>query len=498
MWPLAFVAWAPLVVALEGQRARRAAMLGGAQGVVAVGAGFYWLPSVIKTFGDLPFVLCALIALALFVYSAGRFALLAWLYARATSRGWARELALGCAFAASELAYPLVFPWFTAAQLHRVPRLLQAADLGGPILVGLPLALCGAAVAEPFLARRASRSVRLSRVVIGLAPLLAALAYGAWRMPAVERAIAAAPPVRVGVVQGNLPHQGATLARSVAVHREATARLVGSAPALDLVLWPETAIGGVVDARDLEGRVRRDVVGAASVAMPPILSGVMVDRGGAFTNSAILFDGAGNVRGSYDKVHPLLVGERIPFGDRFPAIYRFIPNAGRVAPGAAPTPIPLGERRIAVLICYEDLLPDYANEAVAFGAPELLVNLTNDSWFGGSTAAAAHFALAKLRAVEHRRFFVRAANSGVSAFVDPLGRSWGETPLGEAATRVAELRWMTSRTAYERIGDAPFWAVSVFAVLMGMVSPAAFRRRRARAGASDARNDYGEGGSPFA
>lgn len=472
------MAWTPLLVALHGRGAREAALLGLTQGFVAVAIGFRWLPAIIKTFGDLPIAACALIALVICIYSAGRFALLAWLHARAVQRGWPALIALPLAFAASEIAYPLLFPWYTAAQVHRVPIVMQTGDLGGPILVGLPLVLTGAALAELLLARREKRPVQTARIAIACAPIAAALLYGAWRMPQIERAIDAAPKVRVGIVQGNLPHKGAPLSRAIAVHRRGTLALANDAP--DLVIWPETALSGIVDADALEAKLRADVVSPplSLGSAPSILSGVMLRRGDALSNSAILFDGTGAVHGTYDKVHPLAIGERIPFSESLPALARWIPNAGRISPGAAPTTLPLGDHAIAVLICYEDLLPSYANEAVLVGHPDLLVNLTNDSWFGSSPATASHFALATLRAVEHRRFFVRAANSGISGFIDPLGRASGETPLLEPATRVADLRWMSSRTIYERIGDTPAWCAALLVLVMGFVRRDARRSRR--------------------
>jgi apolipoprotein N-acyltransferase len=214
----------------------------------------------------------------------------------------------------------------------------------------------------------------------------------------------------------------------------------------------------------------------------PILTGTTLRTGeGArdvHTNSAVLFAG-GAVRGIYDKVHPLAFGETVPFGDALPALRRWLPNAGRITAGTRPAALALGDHVIAPLICYEDILAGPANRAVTELRPDLLVNLTNDSWFGDSNATYAHLALAQFRAVEHRRFLVHAASTGVSAFVEPTGRAFGVTPRLAAATGRATLRWMQADTPYERLGDAPWFLAAAAIVAMAFVPRRRFRQRAA-------------------
>jgi apolipoprotein N-acyltransferase len=127
--------------------------------------------------------------------------------------------------------------------------------------------------------------------------------------------------------------------------------------------------------------------------------------------------------------------------------------------------------RVTPLICYEDILPRFTNDAVRHADPELLVNMTNDAWFGDTTEPWEHLALAQFRAVEHRRFLVRGTNSGVSAVVDPVGRVVKHTSTFKEETLSAPIHWMNPHTVYERIGDWPWLLVSV------AVAIAAFRRR---------------------
>lgn len=476
LWPLAFVAWAPLLVALHDRSPRDAFWLGAAQGLVLDVVAVRWLPDVIRTFAGHSWILCAGIALALHAYGAGRPAVLAWLAARARRNGWPPGAAFVLAVGATEAFFPLLFPWTLGVATVRTPVLMQLAELGGPILVGLPLAMGSVAIAELAWARMDGRPLARARIGVALLGPAGAIVFGAVRIPTIEQRIAEAPEARVAIVQGNIPHAGATLERSLAIHRDATARLE-SEERVDLVVWPETALSGILTEGALEGTLARMVAagnGRAALSAP-IITGAMLrrepdsTRDAAWSNSAVLFaDGA--VRGVYDKMHPLAFGEYLPLGDVFPRLHDFVPNAGRVKSGTTPVALPLGEHRILPLICYEDILAPETNDAVARTDPDLLVNLTNDSWFGRSDAAMVHLALAQLRAVEHRRYLVRATNSGISAFVDPVGRATGLTPLMEPATRVGTVRWMRARTVYERIGDAPWWCAAAIVLAMALVA----------------------------
>jgi apolipoprotein N-acyltransferase len=126
---------------------------------------------------------------------------------------------------------------------------------------------------------------------------------------------------------------------------------------------------------------------------------------------------------------------------------------------------------VTMLICYEDILPGFTNAAVKKGDPELLVNITNDAWFGDTAEPWEHLALAQLRAIEHRRFFVRGTNSGVSAVIDPVGRVVAHSGVMQQETVLAPIRWIRSRTVYELVGDWLWYAISA------LVTVWAFKRR---------------------
>lgn len=474
LWPLGFVALAPLVVALRGQPARRGAGLGWAAGFTMTMCGFYWLLEMLKTFSGFPTALCLVFMSILCAYQAGRIAMCGWLAARASERGWPAGVAFAGAFVASELLFPLLFPWAYAATVHQVPALLQLAELGGPIAVGLTLVAANLAVAELAISRLERRAPRW-RVVgaLAAAPALAAL-YGLVRIPMVDAATAAAPKARVGIVQANMSLMGKRRDKSEGLrrHLELTRELQAGGP-LDLVVWSETSVMAPQDEEIAPALYRNQFT--ASLGAPAIFGAVLVRRvedarGYVLFNSALLSNGKGEVTGRYDKQFLLAFGEYLPFGEQFPKLYEISRNSGRFTPGKTLAPLTLGKYGIATFICYEDISAPFVRSIVKTGATDLLVNITNDAWFGDTTEPWIHLALAKLRAVEHRRFLVRSTNSGVSAFVDPVGRVVRHTGTFRKEAIAAEVAWLRPTTLYGIVGDGLWWLVSAGALGMAFVS----------------------------
>ncbi len=478
-WPLAFVAWVPLVVAIDGQAPRRAAWLGLAAGCTMNVAGFIWLQEMLKTFSGFPAPICFLFLLIVCTYQGGRIALLGWLYGRATARGWPRHAVFAAAFVMSEIVYPLLFPWSYAATVHQVPVLTQVADLGGPILVGLVLVAANLGLAEIVLARLERRRIHPAPLFVGGAAVTLTCLYGAVRIRAIDALTANAPAATVGVVQANmglLEKRGdfaEGLRRHLALSQDATAH------GADFLVWSETSAMRPV--RDETYAQELRTVGR-SIGLPAVFGAVIVKlvpdaREYVVYNSAISSDRGGMIEGRYDKEYLLMFGEYLPFGDTFPILHQWSPNSGHFTPGTTLDPLPLEigneTHKITMLICYEDILPRFTRAAVNEGDPDLLVNITNDAWFGDTAEPWEHLALAQLRAVEHRRFFVRGTNSGVSAVVDPVGRVVAHSGTFRQETVLAPIHWLHSRTIYELVGDWLWFAVSLG------VTVAAFRRRPA-------------------
>lgn len=239
----------------------------------------------------------------------------------------------------------------------------------------------------------------------------------------------------------------------------------------DLLIWPESAFtfflpDGVTNVKD-------HVMG--EVSTPLLFGGLQrrtIDGVERHYNTAFMVDGDGEVQGTYDKTFLLAFGEYLPFGETFPVFYEWSPHSGHFTPGDHVDPLPFGDFRISTLVCYEDIMPGFVRDAVNHANPHLLVNVTNDAWFGETTEPWEHLALAKFRAVEHHRFLVRSTNSGVSAIIDPAGRMVANTGVFTEETLTGEVRMMTSSTVYQHLGDWPGWLGMLACGYLGW-----FRRR---------------------
>lgn len=483
LWPLAFVAFVPLMIAVHGQTPKRGALLGWLMGLVAGLLGFHWLLGMLETFSGFPLPLCALFMGILCAFQAGCFALLGWVATAGARNGWGAGLAFALALIASETLFPLLFPFTFAATVHQVPVLVQAAELGGPLAVGLPLLAFNWALAEAFRAWRAGSTDRKRWLRIGglaLVPAVAAL-YGVVRIAQVDAAVASAEKVRVGLVQANMGLLEKRTDRNEGLRRHLTlTKQLRERDKVDLVVWSETSVAGATREQDADAHYRRLVT--RRLGVPAIIGAVLVRevpdaRKYVLFNSALLTDEKGHVVGRYDKQFLLAFGEYLPFGDTFPILYEWSPNSGKFTPGTSYEPLRLGDHSIATFICYEDIIPSFVNRIMNSGDAQLLVNMTNDAWFGDTLEPWQHMALSKLRAVEQRRFFVRSTNSGVSAIVDPVGRVMSHTGTFEQATLAEEVAWLDLGTPFRLWGTWPWRALSLVALFVAL-------RRRSRKKAS--------------
>jgi apolipoprotein N-acyltransferase len=163
------------------------------------------------------------------------------------------------------------------------------------------------------------------------------------------------------------------------------------------------------------------------------------------------------VRSTYDKTYLLMFGEYLPFGDMFPVLYELSPNSGRFTAGAHVRPLTLGPWRISTPVCYEDVLARFTRKMVREAKPHVLINLTNDAWFGDTQEPSIHLALSKFRAIEHRRYLARATNSGISAVVDPMGRVVARTGVLTRENIRYDVPMLEGETLYGSLGDWPGW-----------------------------------------
>jgi apolipoprotein N-acyltransferase/photosystem II stability/assembly factor-like uncharacterized protein len=196
-------------------------------------------------------------------------------------------------------------------------------------------------------------------------------------------------------------------------------------------------------------------------------------------NSAMLLDGQGQVLGRYDKTYLLIFGEFIPFGEYFPQFYEWLPEASHFYPGTSVETFAFEGHQLGVMICYEDILPSFARK-VAGKDPNVLINVTNDAWFGKTSEPYLHLALSIFRTVENRLWLVRSTNTGVSAFVDAVGRVVQQTRLEDPEILVQDVPMLRTWTPYREYGD--LFAYACFIVFAVLAVPALARRRKKRRG----------------
>ncbi len=488
VWPLAFVGLVPALFVFD----REPRPTGGPFfwralffGYLSFYGGFYWVVNTILDFGGFPYLLALLFASVYFLSQACQYVLMLWMWRRARDRGFPPALALVATFLAAELIFPMLFDHFYGNSFHMLPWLTQIVDLGGPMLLTALSMLANGALYEVLRARLRRERIPRAAPIAFAAAMLFTLGYSQYRISDVEARVEAAPKITVGLVQTNMgifdkredPMEGRRrhIEQSLALEREFHP---------DLLVWPESAATFWIP----EGvNVRRWVLqgdDGEAVSTPTLFGGLMRRGRGAeerHYNTAFLTDGEGNVRGTYDKTYLLAFGEYIPFGEALPILYEWSPNPGHFTPGDHVRPLHFGDYRIATLICYEDILPRFVRRAVSEGDPHLLVNITNDAWFGETQEPYVHLALAKYRALEHHRYLVRATNTGISAIIDPLGRVTTESPLFDRASLHGEVAMMSGWTPYQTLGDWPGWlalALAIYMVFIGRRTPGQAPRAR--------------------
>lgn len=461
IWPVAYVAFVPVLWALDPARdtvplrLRQVLGIGFVFGLVMNIGGYYWVATTLRSFSGFSYLWCVLLASILWSYQGLALALFALLYRKARALGAGNLLAATSAICVAEWLFPELFKHFFGASLHNTPLAIQVADLGGPLLVTGLLTAANVGVYELSLAYR-NRHVERRTVAIVAALWAANLLYGAYRIHEVDQRAAAAPKIRVGLVQTNMgmtqkrddPNEGLRrhIEQSVQLQREQK---------FDLLVWPESAFTWF-----LPSHVKNvsQLAFHGQVHTPTLFGGLSQRKHNGELmpfNTAFMTDADGAIVGTYDKTYLLAFGEYIPFGDRFPVLYDLSPNSGRFVPGEHVQPVPLGPYRLSVLVCYEDILPDFVADAVRVGKPHLLVNITNDAWFGDSHEPWEHLALAKLRAVEHHRALVRSTNSGVSSVIDPVGRVLAVSGVYTRENLSAQVPMLDHDYPYAALGNFP-------------------------------------------
>jgi apolipoprotein N-acyltransferase len=377
---------------------------------------------------------------------------------------------------------PFAFSWGSLGYLWLGTPVAQASDLAGSYLLSLLTLVVSALIAAPFLPRD-RRIVTLgprkpSRAWFGIPVALLLFAAG-WvyglfilqrPLPELDRSVL--------LVQGNTDPLGRALGQTddVTVYTDLTRNAMTTLPSPpSLVVWPEGAVIGERTLEGADGEALRQRL-QESVGNATLITGMSLweQSGGNWLGYNRVYGLAdATVTDKYDKIGLVPFGERLPFFNALQPVYNLIyPLFGLGAvtriSGAFPKPITTPDLTAAVYICYESVFPHIVREQVKRGG-EVLVNITNDAWFGAGTGGEQHFLMGTMRAIETKRYLLRAGNDGVTATVDPFGRTLERLERHISSSLVGEYALMDGQTLYVRWGDWIIWVALVYVLIVFIV-----------------------------
>jgi apolipoprotein N-acyltransferase len=468
-----WIALTPLLVALSGATLRRAFLLGLATGVIYFTGTLYWITGVMAVYGGLQTWVAVLINAGLIAY----LALFPALFALITRRivmayGRSALMAAPVVWVATELgrSYITSFPWelLGYSQVTVLP-IAQLASLFG--VYGLSMLVAAVSAALAFAAAGPPQGpVRYMPAAGALMIVLAIAVWGSRRVAASEWT-RAGEPIRIGMIQGNVDQaQKWDVKRASAIFQDYV-NLTRQAirEGAQLVLWPESSTPFLFEENLPAAAVVRTLAQQARV--PIVFGSDQIERGrpDRFFNSAFLVRADGTTGGVYRKMHLVPFGEYVPFQRLLFFAAPLTEQSGTFSPGLNPELLPVDGHRISVAICYEVVYPDLVRQFVA-GGSELLTTITNDAWFGQTSAPVQHFQQAAMRAIENGRYLVRSANTGISGIVDPYGRVLAQTPIFESAVLLGEARFLRTSTFFSRHGDVLAYASAVATLVLLVVA----------------------------
>jgi len=470
--PLAWFALVPLLYALDGKSVLQGFVLGFITGLLSFVGIIYWIVIAVNTYGNVPFLLSVFILLLLVVYLSLFFGTFAFLSRYLQSRFGAHAIMLTPVLWVS-LEYLRSFlltgfPWANLghSQYLNLP-FIQMADITG--VYGLSFVIVMVNVTFCWILHQWSRKVfPIREVVVTALVFLGFLIYGYVRMGALDRKMISQPPLEVGLAQGNIDQSvkwdEAFQRKTLEIYEKLSLDVAKQKP--NLIIWPETATPFFFQAAKEYQPFILDIPKKTSAFLLFGTPSFKLERGKVnHYNSAYLVSPSGEVSGRYDKIHLVPFGEYVPLSDLFIFIGSLGEGIGNFKSGKEFTLLHLPQGKFGALICFEIIFPDLSRRFVKNGA-DFLVTITNDAWFGTSSAPYQHLAIATFRAVENRVFVARAANTGISGFIDPKGRIVQQGRLFEKEAMNGTIRLMKERSFYTLYGDVFAWICSVLSIVL--------------------------------
>jgi len=468
---LIFIALIPLFVALARARTwREAILLGWIAQFVAWLMMVPWVVRVMSHYGGLPYIVGVLIFVAMCMILGLYGSLFAFAVWRIRpGEGFGRWLLLPLAWAAVEYArtYLLTgFPWnLIAAAIADYTPLLQFDRVAGPYALGALMLVPSALIAWLIVAR--PRGLRAALPIAAV--IIVCFVWWATGLVAAKLFVrpSGRPPARAALLQPNISQEmrwnEANLfqifQRMMSMTNDA---IRGGA---QTIIWPESTVPLSYSSADFFREAIESVSAARGVDV--LLGSVAEDprQANKLWNAAFLVSG-GKTIGHYDKIRLVPFGEYVPLRKLLFFAHKLVREVGQFEFGTRDTPLD-GLHRYGPAICYEIVYPQIARRQVRHGA-DVIVTITNDAWYDGTSAPRQHLNQARLRAVENDRYLLRSATTGISAFVDPSGRIVEEIPMNRQGIIYANYEPRQSETPYVRFGDWFAWgacAVTIIAML---------------------------------
>ena len=468
---LAWIALVPLLLATQKQSLKNTFLLGFISGLVSWVGILYWIVPTVAISGNSPWILGIVSLLLLAAYLSLYLALfwLVWKFFtdyRLPITGYlllAPSLWVVLEFLRGRFTFG--FPWALLgySQWKFLP-LIQISEYTGAYGVSFLIVLVNVAITtvigHPPVGEAGRLSVIREKIKVLSIPaltLLVCLGYGFFviHSPLTTHHW----PLAISVLQGNIPQSikwdEDHTQEIISVYTKLVRKVTVQQP--DLIIWPETALPGSLKK---EPWLKYWVSQLAKTSKTFHLIGGFDIRDNCYYNSAFLISSEGKVIASYAKIHLVPFGEYVPF--KFLRRWiRVLNEIGDITPGKEYKIFYTPKGKFCVGICYETIFPELIRKFVQRGS-DLIVNITNDAWFGKTSAPQQHFIANIFRAVENRRWVVRAANTGISGFIDPYGKIVNSTEIFETDFLISEVSALKKKTFYTSYGN-------VFVYICGLI-----------------------------
>lgn len=464
---LAFFAFIPFLFVVRDCSEKQASAYGLIFGLSHFFTLLFWIVYTINTYGFLPLWLCIPILFLLAFYLSLYTAVFSWFLVKFCKNQRLLIVIAPALWVCLEIirSYALTgFPWeLLGYSQHRFSPIIQIADITGVYGVSFLILLANIFLFQLILFATGKdwqkKSLRRQTLLITSASTILlfglSLGYGYYKTGSIDTLITNSDTAVVSVIQGNIDQsvkwKKENQINTIKKYSRLSLQAAESKP--DLIVWPETAApfyylyNKVLTKQVLDGikeTKTAHLVGSASFER--------INKNFVFYNSAYITAPNGTTLDKYDKVHLVPFGEYVPLQKLLPFINKITEQVGNFLSGKKGKLIQHNDLKLGVQICFEVIFPGLSRASVNNGA-NLLVNMTNDAWFGKRSAPFQHFSMVVFRAVENRRAVARAANTGISGFIDPVGRVLSSTDLYVDAQQTYKLPLLKTITFYTQFGD---------------------------------------------